>query len=209
MKRYFLILLFLAAFFETIKAQRTYLETEISKSVFKDFDISFSPQVRFNDGFELKQYLFDAGVEYKINKYFSLGTGYRIGTEIKTDGEKTNFGRFSLDAKAKVRWMQFEPKFRLRYSNENDDFGNISEIKGNFLRYKFELAYNFSGSGFQPYLYTEYFQNLTESGENGQRFEGGLDYKIDSHNKIGAYYRMNYGKNSCFEVIGLSYKLKL
>ena len=209
MKRYFLILIVLPAFFATTKAQRTYFETEVSKAVFKNFDVTFSPQIRFREGFDLKQYFFDAGAEYKLNKYFGMGASYRLGNNTTNNGDKENFGRFSLDAKVKVKWNQFEPKFRLRYSNENDDFSDDSDTKYNFLRYKFELEYNFSDSGLKPYVYSEYFQNLTEVDQNGLRFEGGLNYKINKHNKVGAYYRLNSGDSDCFEVIGLIYKLKL
>lgn len=209
MKRYFLLLMIQSIIITAAKAQRTYLETEISSEVFKHFELTFSPQIRFRDGFELKQYLFDAGVEYKINKHFSFGTSYRLGTNITTKGDKENFGRFAFDAKTKIKWKLFEPRFRLRYSNENDDFGDDDDSKYNYFRYKLELGYNFPESGFKPYISGEYFQNFTKSEQNKMRFEGGLNYKINSHNTVGAYYRLNSSGSNSFDVVGLSYKLKL
>ena len=80
-----------------------------------------------------------------------------------------------------------------------------------FIRNSPELEYHISDSHFKPYIYGEFFQNLSESGKNGIRLEGGLNYKINKHNMVGAYYRVNSSINNgdCFDVIGLTYKLKL
>jgi hypothetical protein len=211
MKKYITIICIILGLFQTVQAQRTNLETEVSGEVFKNFELSLSPQVRFREGFDLKEYFFETGAEYKFNRYFSAATSYRLGTNINKDGDRSNFGRFSFDAKTKIKLNQFEPKFRLRYSNENEDFSEVSATKYNFLRYKLELGYDIPDSHFMPYIYGEFFQNLTETGENGLRFEGGLNYKINKHNFVGAYYRLNseISTGECFDVIGLTWKLKL
>jgi hypothetical protein len=167
-------------------AQKTYFETEISKEIFKNFEISLAPQVRFKEGFELKQYLIDAGIEYKFNKYFSLGTSYRFGSSITKDKGNEYFGRFAFDAKTGIKWKNFEPKLRLRYTNNNEDFGSENSDVLNYLRYKFEIGYQIKKLNLNPYIYTELFQNLSDSNLNGIRYEGGLEYKINNHNKIGA-----------------------
>ncbi len=211
MKKYITIICIFLGLLQTVQAQRTYFETEVSGEIFKNFELSFSPQVRFREGFDLKEYFFETGAEYKFNRYFSAATSYRLGTNISKDGDRSNFGRFSLDAKTKIKLKNFEPKFRLRYSNENEDFSTYTETKYNFLRYKLELEYEISESHFKPYIYGEFFQNLSETGDNGLRFEGGLNYKINKHNFVGAYYRLNseISTGECFDVIGLTWKLKL
>jgi len=211
MKKYLIVIFIFLGFLQSVRAQRTYLETEVSGEIFKNFEISLSPQIRFREGFDLKEYFFDAGIEYKFNWYFSAATIYRLGTHVNKDGDHTNFGRFALDAKTKIKLNNFEPKFRLRYTNLNEDFSEESENNYHFLRYKLELEYHISDSHFKPYIYSEFFQNLTETGTNGLRFEGGLNYKINKHNMVGAYYRINSSINTgdCFDVIGLMYKLKL
>ena len=204
----FIVFVFLSI---VANAQRTYFETDISKEIFKNFEISLSPQVRFKEGFELKEYFFDAGVQYKFNKYFSLGTSYRLGTNITKTDDKEYFGRFAIDAGTGIKWKNFEPKFRLRYTNLNDDFASNESENLNYLRYKFEIEYRIKKLNLNPYIYTELFQNLSESNLDGTRYEGGLFYKINKHHKIGAYYRLNYksGNNEHLNVFGLTYKLKL
>lgn len=209
-KKYITGIIIILGFLQSVRAQRTYLESEVSGEIFKNFEINLSPQIRFSEGFDLKEYFFDTGVEYKFNRYFSAATSYRLGTNVSKDGH-TNYGRFALDVKTKIKLNNFKPKFRLRYTNFNEDFSDETETRYHFLRYKFELEYHFSNSHFKPYIYSEFFQNLTETGVNGLRFEGGLNYKINYNNVVGAYYRKNSSINTgeCFDVIGLMYKLKL
>lgn len=211
MKKYIAAFFITLGFLQPVFAQRTYLETEVSGEIFKNFELILSPQVRFREGFDLKEYFVETGAEYKFNKYFSAATSYRLGTNVSKDGESTNFGRFALDARTSIKLNKFEPKFRLRYTNQNEDFSNVSDTKYNFLRYKLGFEYDISDSHFKPYIYGEFFQNLTETGKNGIRLEGGLNYKINKHNLVGAYYRLNseISSGKCFDVIGLTWKLKL
>lgn len=211
MKKYIAAFFIILGFLQPVFAQRTYLETEVSGEIFKNFELILSPQVRFREGFDLKEYFVETGAEYKFNRYFSAATSYRLGTNVSKDGESTNFGRFALDARTSIKLNKFEPKFRLRYTNQNEDFSNVSDTKYNFLRYKLGFEYDISESHFKPYIYGEFFQNLTETGINGIRFEGGINYKINKHNLVGAYYRLNseISSGKCFDVIGLTWKLKL
>jgi hypothetical protein len=211
MKKAIYTLFAIAAFCMASYAQRTYFEFEISKELFKKLELSFNPQVRFNEGFDLKQYLFDVGAEYKFSKYFSVGSSYRLGTNITKNDNKEYFGRFALDAKTSVKWKGFEPKFRLRYTNNNEDFESENMEILNYLRYKFEIEYRIKKLNLYPYIYTELFQNMEEDALNNTRYEGGLMYKINKHHRIGAYYRMNYksGTTDPIDIIGLTYKLKL
>jgi hypothetical protein len=211
MKRIILATLTIWFAVNTANAQRTIFEKEVSKEIFKNFEIFVSPQVKFRENFDLKEYYFDTGVEYKFSKYFSAATSYRLGTNITQNDNKENFGRFAFDAKAKIKLNAFEPKFRLRYTNGNEDFDDDEVTNFQYLRYKFELEYHLNDINLSPYIYTELFQSLKSKDLNGTRFEGGLMYKINKHHKIGAYYRVNVPfSNSCpVHSIGISYKLKL
>ncbi|MEZ5104412.1 MAG: DUF2490 domain-containing protein [Draconibacterium sp.] len=209
MKKAFLVITLIVAGFEFSFAQRTYFEFKLSKEIFKDFELSVSPQVRFNEGFDLKKYFADLEAEYEFNKYFSASATYRLGTNITKKDNKEFFGRFAIDAKTGFKWHHFESQFRLRYSNENSDFSDDKEENANYLRYKIGLEYHIKKLDLTPYIYTEFFQNLPESNWDKTRYEGGLDYKINKHNKIGAYYRLNTTEDDRIHIIGLSYKLEL
>ncbi len=191
-------------------SQRTWFTAEFSTDIVKNLELSVSPEVRFKEEFELKEYFIQPALEYKFNKYFRLGAGYRFGYNINGDDEHESFGRFHIDAKTGFKWKKFSPKFRLRYSNA-DDFTDDNDV-ANYLRYKLELEYNIKKFDLQPYILNEWYQDLKEKEFGKSRFEVGAMYKINKHHKIGAYYRTNNYLNSNKEtrkIIGVSYKFSL
>jgi hypothetical protein len=211
MKKLIISLLIFTTISLFTKAQRTYFETEISGELFKNFELSLAPQIRFREGFELKEYLVDAGAEYKFNKYFSLVTSYRFGTDISKNNNKTYYSRWAFDAKTSVKWNNLKPSFRLRYTNAKEDFSESEATKVQYLRYKLQLAYNINSSKLTPYINSEYLQSLTSDDLNYTRFEGGVEYKLNKHHQLGSYYRLNLQSETgkTLNIIGITYKFKL
>ena len=182
----------------------------LKAEIVKNLEFSVSPNVRFKEDFELNEYFLQTGLEYKFNKYLKLGAGYRFGYNINGDDEHESFGRFHVDAKTGVKWNNLTPKFRLRFTN-SDDFSEDNEIT-NYLRYRFELEYKIKKLDLEPYVLTEFYHDLDARDFSKSRYEGGLEYKLNKHHKIGAYYRVNHYLNSDKSnrnIIGLSYKFSL
>lgn len=206
-----LILLFSISFigFQAF-SQRTWFDAEFSTEIVNNLELSVAPELRFKEEFELKEYFLQTALEYKFNKYFSLAAGYRFGYNINGDDEHESFGRFHFDAKTDVKWNNFQPKFRLRFTNA-DDFSDENE-NVNYLRYKVELEYKIKKLDLEPYVLTEWYQDLDAKEFSKLRFESGMMYKINKHHKIGVYYRLNHYLNSDKDnrnIVGLSYKFKL
>ncbi|MDX8338969.1 DUF2490 domain-containing protein [Draconibacterium sp. IB214405] len=190
-------------------AQRTWFDAELSGKIVKRLEFSVSPNVRFKEDFELNEYFLQTGLEYKFSKYLRLGAGYRFGYNINGE-EHESFGRFNLDAKTGVEWKNFSPKFRLRFTNA-DDFSEDNEIT-NYLRYRFKLEYKIKKLDLEPYILTEWYHDIDAGEFSKSRYEAGLEYKLNKHNKIGACYRVNHYLNSDKNnrnIIGLSYKFSL
>ena len=209
MKKIISVLSVTLAFLQAF-SQDTWFETEFSTKISKDLEFSLTPEIRFKDNFELNEYLLQTGLEYKFSKYFKLGAGYRFGYNINGDDEHESFGRFNVDAKTGFKWKNFNPKFRLRFTND-DDFADDNEA-ANYLRYKLELDYKIKKLNLEPYLLNEWYHDLEAKEFSKSRFEGGIMYKINKHNKIGAYYRVNNYLNSTKDnknILGLSYKFSL
>lgn len=191
-------------------SQRTWFDAEFSTEIVNNLELSVAPELRFKEEFELKEYFLQTALEYKFNKYFSLAAGYRFGYNINGDDEHESFGRFHFDAKTDVKWNNFQPKFRLRFTNA-DDFSDENE-NVNYLRYKVELEYKIKKLDLEPYVLTEWYQDLDAKEFSKLRFESGMMYKINKHHKIGVYYRLNHYLNSDKDnrnIVGLSYKFKL
>lgn len=191
-------------------AQRTWIETEFSINLLKKLEFSLSPEVRFKHGFELKEYFIEPSLEYKFSNYFRLATAYRLGYNINKKDEHEPYGRFRFDAKTGFKWRNFNPKFRLRYTNADDFSDDNENIK--YLRYKLKLEYKLKALKTEPYLLYEWYHDLDKKEISKGRFETGLLFKVNQHHKIGGYYRNNNYLTSDKEVInigGVVYKFKL
>ncbi len=200
----------LACVFAGAFGQRTWIEADVSTHITKKLQIALSPEVRFKEGLDLKEYFLESSLEYSFNKYFEIGAGYRFGYNINKKDEHESFGRFHLDAKASTDWNNFTPKFRLRYTNA-DDFADDNETI-TYLRYKLGLAYKIKKIKTSPYVVYEWYQDLDAHEISKARFEGGFQYKINKHHKVGLYYRTNKyltDDKDTRNIIGVSYKLKI
>jgi len=210
MKKWLAGILILLATISVSEAQNTWFEVEISKSLSKKLDVALAPQIRFKDNFELQEYFFEPKIEYKFNKYFALGVNYRLGNNPDKDGNAQWYGRYGFDAKTGYDWKRLEASFRLRYTN-TDDFGENADERINYLRFKFQLEYDIKKIDLKPYIAYEVYRNLGEGEYTKARLETGLEYKINKHHRVGAYYRVNNYLTTDDEnvkIIGLSYKFK-
>ncbi len=192
------------------KGQRTWIDASISTHITKRLEVALSPEVRFKEKLDLKEYFLESSLKYSINKYLALGAGYRYGYNINKKDEHESFGRFHIDAKTSVDWKNFTPKFRIRYTNADDFADDNSNTK--YLRYKLGLEYKIKSIKTAPYVAYEWYRDLEEHEVNKARIEGGVQYKINKHQKIGLYYRTNkylYSSEENRNIIGISYKLKI
>ncbi len=193
------------------KAQRTWFEFEISKSVGENLEIALAPEIRFKENFELHEYFFEPKIEYKFNKYFALGANYRYGNNPDKDGNAQWLGRYAVEAKTGYDWKKFEAQIRIRYTNF-DDFGSDKEDSSNYLRFKFQLEYDIERIDIKPYVAYEVYRSLVEGTYEKARWESGLEYKINKHHRVGAYFRLSdylTDDTESLKIIGLSYKFKI
>lgn len=192
-------------------SQRLWIESDFTKEVIRNLELSFSPQARFKEALVLKEYFIETQLEYEFFNYFQLGAGYRLGNNINKDGLTESYGRFNIDAKAKYNWRNLQPKIRLRLTNAND-FADEDNDPVSFLRYKGELEYSIDKIRSEPYIIYELYHDLLEKELSKARTETGLLFKISKRHRIGAYYRLNdYLKSDkeSIHIIGLLYKLKI
>lgn len=207
----FITTLFFLTLTLTAFSQRTWIETEVTKELGKKFELSVSPQARFRENLDLKEYFIETSLEYKFHEYLQLAAGYRFGYDINKKQEHLGFGRIQLDAKTGFEWNNLQPKFRLRYTNA-DDFGDNGYDAVHYLRYKFELEYNIKKINTEPYVLYELYHDLQNKGLGKTRLESGLVYRINKKHRVGAYYRLNDYLNiekTSIHIIGILYKLKL
>ncbi|MCG6186015.1 DUF2490 domain-containing protein [Maribellus maritimus] len=212
MKQKRLILLLVLGFvalnsFSKTKKYGTWIEFEFSKEFFDKFEISFIPEIRFQDDFTVDEYMFDGKLSYSPLNFLDFAVLYRVNTNIKNKGNET-LGRFAFDATLQKDFGRFEASIRGRYTNylelEEDD----SDKK--YLRPRVKLEYDIKGNKIRPFASFELFQNLTDKEFDKSRIDIGATRKIGDLHRVGAYYRLqNYfsDKNS-IHILGLEYRLK-
>ena len=132
---------------------------QLEKTLAKDWTISLSEEIRFKkDVSELNNYFTDLGLEYRINRNFSLQGNYRFTRDRKKDLSFENLSRYNFDLKYKGKLDFLTVKYRLRYQKEVEGFRlydqNIPFEK--HLRHRLTLKIN-SMKIVEPYMSGEVF----------------------------------------------------
>ena len=209
-KSFFIILLLFACKQNQAQEIETDFQTrtslDLSYKPIKKLQLSFTPELRFDENFSLDKYLFEGGAAYKVLKFLELGTTYRFGVNPRVGKDTEYVNRYSFSATAKKDFSRFESAFRLRYTNDADD--ETSNEK--FMRYKASLDYNIRKSKITPFVAVEAFQQLSDAGLYKMRYTAGIDYKLFKKNYLGLNYKFDYYiieyKNR--NIISLGYKIK-
>lgn len=207
---YHLILLFLL-FASSAQAQEVENEYQTrtsftaSTKLFKNFKLSVSPELRFDENFSLDKYLLETKASYKLFDHFSLGAGYRFYANKRETKSTEYLNRYLLSAKYDRSFGKFEPSLKISYTNFSDD-----ESDSNMLRYKAAVKYKISKSKFTPYVGLEAFQETSGSDLCKMRYFIGTDYKICKKNYLEASYKFDYFQNEFKNkhIVSIGYKLK-
>ena len=205
------LILLLLIFASSAQAQEVENEFQTRTSftaktkLFKNFKLSVSPELRFDENLSLDKYLLETKASYKLFDYFSLGAGYRFYANKRETKSTEYYNRYSLSAKYERSFYRFDPSVKVTYTNFSDD-----DSDSNLLRYKAELKYNIKKSKFSPFAGVEAFQETDGGDLNKIRYFLGADYKICKKNYIEASYKFDYFQNEYKNkhIVSIGYKLK-
>lgn len=132
------------SFAQDIKKTRDmgfWVSSTIEVNLTKRYKLSFSQDLRlFENSKKLEKYISDLGIDYKINKEFSLGANGRFFLNRKNDNTLSQDYRYNLDFKFKKKFKKkFKFKYRLRFqSTYEEPFGlgmNKGGLKSNLRNY--------------------------------------------------------------------------
>lgn len=172
----------------------------------KKLKFEFSPELRWNEGFEAKLYLLESKAKYKLYDFLSVGAVYRFAINPRDIKSPEYINRFSFSALANKEFNRFDPFFRLRYTNDADD-----EVSNKaFLRYKFGLKYDIMDCKITPFVAAEAFHELDNNVMHKMRYSTGIDYKLFKGNYLELSYKFDYYmqeyKNK--NIVTVGYKIK-
>jgi hypothetical protein len=169
-------------------------EVELETTIAGKWDLKIQEELRLKtDASELNNFFTQFGLNYHINKNFSLEGSYRIIKNQNKEKLLENFCRYDLALVYKARYDDFSIKYRAKYQKRiegSNPFRNKMpyEIK---LRHKLQLNYDGLKS-FTPYISSEIFQTQVIDvfpEYDLFRLKAGINYKIK---KIGSF-KLSYG----------------
>lgn len=209
-QRILLVVGFLLLFSTTFaKDQKfgTWIEFEISKEFFKKWEVSFIPEVRFEDNFALDEYILEGKLSYDPFKFLGFAAAYRYNTNIKKSG---NVGLSSavFDINGSTEFDRFKGSLRARITNDPDD-GDIP-WETFYFRPRAKLEYNIKGNKIEPFASYELFMNLRVGETYKQRFDIGFTRKLGDFHRIGLYYRLQdyFTEKGSINILGIDYRFK-
>jgi len=191
---------------ETTNELQNRAELELVFKPLKKVKLIVLPQLRFDENFSLDKYLFETGVEYKALKFLELGVNYRFVVNPRDTKDTEYSNRYEFSATAKKEFGNFEPAFRLRYSNYADD--DVTDKS--YFRYKASLTYDIPDCKLTPFVAAELFQQVDGGDLYKMRYSTGLDYKLFKNNYLGVSYKLDSYNTEYLNkhIISLVYKIK-
>ncbi len=173
-------------------------------SPIKKLDLDFHPEVRLNEDWDVSKYFFEFGAGYEIIEILEIQANYRFLINPREKKETEYLNQYSFGIKLSKEIGNFEPSYRILYSNYADDADN-----GEFLRNKLKLKYNIKDCKLTPSVSAETFHEVSGMELYKWRYTVQLDYKITKRNYITLFYKYDdYKNDQNRHILGLGYKYK-
>lgn len=194
---------------EKVQAQAAYspqndfhgiLGLNIEKKISRSFSLIVFNQEIFNQNLsELGTSLLDVGINYKLNRHFSLGLDYRFISHRNLNNSYEKRQMLIADITYWKGFHNFSLAARVRFSNQYYDQLMAENYKpaAAYNRDKVTLRYRISYY-LSPYVSGEIFFPLNNTERNGiNRFRGtgGFFYTFNDHLRSEWYYAVSVGFN--------------
>lgn len=186
-------------------AFQTRTEANISFEPLKKLEVSFIPELRWDESVQVDKFLFESKLAYKPIKGLTVGAGYRFIANLKEDDDTEYMHRIALDAQYQKKFGRWKPAVRIKYTNFSDEAS-----KSDILKYRAKLSYNIKKSKLTPVVSFETYHDLTDSEIQKYRYSIGTAYKLNKKASINAGYAMDYYMHEFLNkhIINLGYSYK-
>lgn len=198
---------------------QTWVKTGVEGGIVKKLDWSFELNSRFG-GTGLETFFPQAGIEYKVKKWFRPSIEYRYILDKDKYGNYGSGHRINFNAAFKERVDRFSLGVRIRYQYAFSRLSGAQDYNSDFdqaIRTKFSAVYDIDNSMFSPLISGEFFYD-PKFGPKGPsftkfRFAVGTSLELDGPHKISVKYQLDKKLNNFSagvrHVIGVSYMYKL
>jgi hypothetical protein len=217
MRKYLFVYLLLASGFASGQGLGLWSGISVEKKLNRSFTLNVSGQMRFTENVSvLKTYLGEAGLEYKLNKYFGASAYYRYIGRRKHDKDADDYyyrsfhrfyGNLTFDYKL-AKWLKFDYRFRYQNQFKDDESGLVNS--DSYFRHKFEFSYK-NKSRFSPHISADVFY-LLGTGFDQIRYKTGLSANVTKKQSVDVSIFADkpiVGSEKPGPVIAVNYKIKL
>lgn len=196
---------------------------EAETTVLKNWNLRGEIAYRINNNFQSTDKVYaEAGIQYKINKYFRVSGEYRfIEKNIPEDYFYAERHRLQAKIKSGFKFSEIRfnwtGKYQLKfYDDAEHNWGNTKLTT--HIRNKFQFKYKAKGKNLYPYLYYEFFIPLNalsiyQYSFDTHRMAGGLEYEINKKNSLKLYFLFEKEKNDSGDInnyiYGIGYSFKI
>lgn len=194
------------------------LESEIR--LVKKLELDIEANVRtLENASRINQMYLEPGLTYKLNKYFSVGAGYRFSEFIQGDDKFHPRHRWFANIKGKASAGAFQISGRLRFQQTYRTYIKNESVRNPYenVRFKLKTLYKTPSFPVNPYLATELYTPLFQEHEkifNRRKYIAGAEYKISKKHAIELEYMFQEDfsaadKKKTRNVISVNYSFKL
>lgn len=191
----------------------------VGGDLLKKTDWMFDLSARFDDD-GLATFFPQAGIEYKVKKWFKPSLEYRLLIDKNKYGNYKSSNRLNINAEFKGSLKRFDFDTRIRYQYAFERFGAADSYDADFdqaFRFKPSVSYDIKKSIFKPAVSAELFYNPA-LGEDGRQFNKmrlaiGTKLDFDGPHGLSVKYQIdkkfhNY-QDGLRHVVALSYEYKI
>ena len=145
----------------------------------------------------LETFFPEAGLEYKLLKWFRPSIQYRYIIDKNKYGNYKTSSRISFNGNFKSKVERFNLGLRVRYQYSFNQINTADKyaIFEHGFRLKPSVEYRIKGSKFTPLVSSEFFYRPKEGNETVSyrklRFSVGTKYKFNSSHRVAVKYQLN------------------
>lgn len=183
--------------YHTIQDFESWSSINLKYKPTKKIKLNVSQQLRLKDNSSnLDAYFTQVGIDYKLNKQFSIGLATRYITENDDQGKITGNEyhlRWQGDLEYKNKINRASIEGRIRYQSKDELRITTDNLK-KVIRFKLGLGYNIPNWKLDPTFSSEIFNNLTtEDGLYRIRYTLQTSYDLAKQSKLGIFIRTEKG----------------
>lgn len=184
----------------------------------KTFRVTFSPELRLNDEFKVKDFIMEADAQLRFHKLFQPIVSYRFNRFYDDPGKYFNEQRLGAGVNSSVKFGRFKLTNRFYYFHKlinRYGYGYSIETRREF-REGFKITYNIRRTKLEPFVQAQIYYDISPHRNHEFsriRIRTGLEYPFSKQSSIDLFFQVQDKLNTSNPLqtytVGIYYSYKL